>query len=808
VNPSATWQLDLTSLTPAQRAAVEHVEGPLLILAGPGSGKTRVITHRIAYLLAHGVPDWQIIALTFTNKAAEEMRGRVDQLAPGSKVWLGTFHRFCSRLLRRYAAQVGLAENFTIYDSEDSLKALKQAIQASQVELIRYQPEQLRSRISWLKNQMVRATDFEPRPGNPLDSVVARVWPHYQARLLESNAVDFDDLLVHSAHLLRDNAELRRDLDARYRYLMVDEYQDTNLVQYAIVRALSIVHPNLAVTGDPDQSIYGWRGASISNIMEFERDYPDVRVVKLERNYRSTKRILQVADSLIAHNLHRKTKELYTENAEGRPVSLIRYANQREEAEGIADRIAADVQSGARRPRDFAIFYRTNALSRSLEVAFQERGVPFQLIKGVEFFQRKEIKDVLAYLHVLNNPRDDVALRRIVNTPARGIGPTTVQKLSDYAADKGLTLLEAMRRAGLVETISKATAVKVARFIALVDQLGVSTAAALEELVGLVLTETGYRQMYADSETEEDQERLANIEELLTVARQFDERHPDDGGLERFLEENALVNDTDNWETETDKVTLMTLHSAKGLEFPVVMIVAVEDGLLPHERSRHDPQQLEEERRLLFVGITRACEELELSYARTREFRGLRRSTVPSLFLMELPREQMELVEPGWSLEDFADEEFDTGDYLDDELESRLEPEEEALESRLQPASDPRRVGGQNPPVFPQEDSATPPLESRLQPAASLTTGAHLAAPTSAPSKRTRPEAEPAVDQVPPEVFRVGMPVTHPVYGLGKISALSGSGKNRTATVNFAQHTNQKKFVLSASPLRPARAEK
>ena len=790
VNPPAAWQLDLTSLTPAQRAAVEHVDGPLLILAGPGSGKTRVITHRIAYLLAHGVPDYQIIALTFTNKAASEMQGRVEQLAPGSKVWLGTFHRFCSRLLRKYATQVGLEQNFTIYDSDDSLKALKQTIQSGNIELIRYQPEQIRSRISWLKNQMVRAAEFEARPGNPLDSVVARVWPLYQARLLESNAVDFDDLLLHAAYLLRDNPELRHDLDARYRYLMVDEYQDTNLVQYAIVRALSIDHPNLAVTGDPDQSIYGWRGASISNMLEFERDYPDVRVVKLEQNYRSTKRILSVADALIANNQRRKAKVLYTENPEGRPVSLIRYSTQREEAEGIADRIAAEVTAGSRRPRDFAIFYRTNALSRSLEVALHERGVPFQLIKGVEFFQRKEIKDVLAYLHVLNNPRDDVALRRIVNTPARGIGPTTVQKLAEHAMQNGLTLLEAMRRAGLVEAISKATAVKVAKFITLIDQLSLSTTAPLEELVGLVLTESGYRQMYADSEAEEDQDRLANIEELLTVARQFDERHPDDGGLERFLEENALVNDTDNWETGTDKVTLMTLHSAKGLEFPVVMIVAVEDGLLPHERSRQDPAQLEEERRLLFVGITRACEELELSYARTREFRGMRRGAVPSLFLMELPRDEMELVEPGWSMEDFAEEEGDDhgdqSDYLEDDhlLESRLQPPSSSLESEPPPAP----------------KSSTAPLP--------LTTGAQLAtASAPAAAKRQSPSADPSIGQVPPEVFRVGMPVLHPVYGLGKISALSGSGKNRTATVNFAQHMSQKKFVLSASPLRPARGE-
>ncbi|MCE9544455.1 MAG: UvrD-helicase domain-containing protein, partial [Planctomycetia bacterium] len=652
--------LDLSALTAPQREAVEHVDGPLLILAGPGSGKTRVVTHRIANLLSLGVPAHQILALTFTNKAADEMRERVHTLAPGARVTLGTFHRFCARLLRQYAPHVGLAENFTIYDTDDSLKAFKQALEQAKVELARYQPEQVRHRISWLKNHLLGVANFEPRPGHALDSIVARVLPLYQAKLLSSNAVDFDDLLLHVAQLLRDQPEVRRELDARYRYVLVDEYQDTNLAQYAIARGLSIDFPNLAVTGDPDQSIYGWRGANLGNILDFERDYPQVRVVRLEQNYRSTKCILRVADALISNNRRRKAKELFTDNDEGRPVALVRYPNNRDEAAAIAERIATEVTAGRRRPRDFAIFYRTNALSRSLELALHDRGIPFQLIKGVEFFQRKEIKDVMAYLHLVNNPRDDVALARIINTPARGIGASTVKRLAAHAADRRFSLLDAAREAGLVPDLSKGAAVKVAKFVSLFDRLSLAAAAPLEELMGQVLMESGYRQVLveaaaAESDSEEAQDRLANIEELLTVAREFDEQHPGGGGLEEFLEQNALVNDIDDWTTENDKVVLMTMHSAKGLEFPVVFIVAVEEGLLPHERSRDHPDKLEEERRLLFVGITRAREELELSYAKSRDFRGQRRPTIPSQFLMELPRDEMEVAEPGWSFEEFSD---------------------------------------------------------------------------------------------------------------------------------------------------------
>jgi DNA helicase-2/ATP-dependent DNA helicase PcrA len=760
-------------LTPAQREAVEHLDGPLLILAGPGSGKTRVITHRVANLLRHGVPARHILALTFTNKAADEMRSRIEQLAPGEGVWMSTFHRFCSRLLRHYAARVGLDENFTIYDTADSRQVLRRTLDELDLDAALYSPERIGSAISWAKNNLITADEYQPRPGHPLGQIVARVYPAYQARLLASSAVDFDDLLLHVATLLRASPETRATLDERYRYILVDEYQDTNLAQYTIVRALSIDHPNLAVTGDPDQSIYGWRGANLSNILDFEQDFPNVRVVKLERNYRSTKRILRVADSLIGYNQRRKQKGLYTENDEGQSVALIAYATQRSEAESIAAYIGGEVRAARRRPRDFAIFYRVNALSRSLEFALRDEGIPYQIVNGVEFYQRKEIKDVLAYLHLINNPRDDNAFLRIINTPPRGIGRSTIARLAEHAGRGRMALLDAARESGLVESINKRAAVAVAQFMAMYDQLSLHAHAPVEEILGHVLSASGYQQFLQESQDEEDQERLANIEELLTAARQFDERNPSDAPLEAFLEDACLVNETDAWQEDDDQVTLMTLHASKGLEFPVVFIVALEEGLLPHERSREHHEFLEEERRLLFVGITRAREELQLSMATYREFRGQRRRTVPSQFLMELPRGEMHVVESAALLAADA-QSPPTSDAWEDAGDIDFNPEQFERVAPLVSGSSGGALG-----------ATTAPLTT----AAEL----HRAQPADAP-------------RVPPEAFHQGMVVRHPTYGLGKILALSGGGPKRTATVAFASPAGEKKFVLAKSQLQPARS--
>jgi DNA helicase-2/ATP-dependent DNA helicase PcrA len=745
----------LEGLTAAQCEAVTHFEGPLLILAGPGSGKTRVVTHRIAWLLSQGVPGRQILALTFTNKAADEMQRRIEQLVGDSSVWVGTFHRFCAQMLRKYAPFVGLQANYSIYDAHDSLQVLRQALGRAGLRDTHVPPEAFARAISWAKNNLIMPEQYAARPGHLIGSLVREVYPVYQNILLNANAADFDDLLLHFANLLRENPEIRSSLDEKYRFILVDEYQDTNLAQYVIARALSIDYPNLAVTGDPDQSIYGWRGANLNNILEFEKDYPAVRVVRLEQNYRSTKRILAAAAELIAHNIRRKEKGLFTENSAGAPVRLVTYGTHKDEADDIAARMAEQVRRGRRKARDFAVFYRVNALSREFELALRQHGVPFQLVNSVEFFQRKEIKDLIGYLYLLNNPHDQVAFLRVINTPARGIGKTTVGRLGDYALHEGLSLLEAARRVKDVPKINAKTASKILAFVRLFDRLAEAVDRPMEELLGLLLAETGFRGQFSASGDEEDAERLANIEELLTVAREFDERHG--GGthqLEVFLEETALVGETDDWELEADRATLMTLHAAKGLEFPVVFLAAVEEGLLPHGRSKDEQGDVEEERRLMFVGMTRAKQELQISFARYRDFRGRRTMPVPSSFLMELPREEMELLTVGSeATKDAAIDREEVPDYSE-------APHEQYEEPVYRGADEKRGTG-------------------------------------------SKPQGEAPVPSFSPDVFTQGMEVEHPQYGRGRIAALSGAGLARQATVDFPAPTGRMRFLLRGSPLRP-----
>jgi DNA helicase-2/ATP-dependent DNA helicase PcrA len=758
------------ALTPAQREAVEHVAGPLLILAGPGSGKTRVVTHRIAYLLTQDIASSQILALTFTNKAADEMRARLEQLAPGQNVWVGTFHRFCARLLRQYASLTGLDQNFSIYDADDSRKVLAEAVREADQQMTHVRSDQVAREISHAKNNLITPDLYVPRPGHALGTIIQQTYPCYQRRLRTANAVDFDDLLLHVAHMLRESPDLRRILDDRFRYILVDEYQDTNFAQYAIVRALSQDHTNLAVTGDPDQSIYGWRGANLENILKFEHDYPDVHVVRLERNYRSSGNILRVADALITNNIRRKKKSLFTENDTGCPVRLIEYPSSREEAANIAEQIAHALQQGRRRPRDFAVFYRVNSLSRPFEDALRSHAIPYQIVRGLEFYQRREVKDILAYLQLLNNPQSTVAFRRIINVPPRKIGKTTLQRLADHADLRNVPLLEAAREAGLVESLTKRAAVSVASFVALYDRLCLTVSLPLEEIMGHVLEASGYRQWLIDADSEEDRERLANIEELLNAARDFDEQHPEENRLEAFLEQTALVNDTDDWEDERDRVSLMTLHAAKGLEFPVVFITAVEQGLLPHERSGDTAEQLEEERRLLFVGITRAKEQLQLSHAANRFVRGGFWPTVPSCFLMELPREEMEVHKPGGYRRCVPLAEDGHADAVDDVYDEEF-------------AEEPRRA------------ASHPPAASRERSLPRVMTAAEMVA-----------GGPPSPPQTPPDEFCQGMLVSHEEYGTGRIVALSGSGRRRKATVQFFGSPRPIKIVLSHSNLKPIRS--
>jgi DNA helicase-2/ATP-dependent DNA helicase PcrA len=780
----------LGPLTPAQREAVQHVDGPLLILAGPGSGKTRVITHRVAHLLLRGIAARHILALTFTNKAADEMRLRLDRLAPHQPVWVGTFHRFCSRMLRMHAPLVGLSENFSIYDTDDSRKVIAQTMEEAGVADSHFTPDQIARSISWAKNHLIDHHTFVPSPGSPVGAAVARVFPLYQKRLLASSAVDFDDLLVHTAVLLRENPELRARMDERYRYIMVDEYQDTNLAQYLIVRSMSVDWPNLAVTGDPDQSIYGWRGANLKNILDFEHDFPQVKVVRLEQNYRSTGNILLVADSLIAHNKRRKPKRLLTDKAEGPPVRLVAYPKHLDEAEHIASQIADEVTTKRRRPRDFAIFYRVNALSRSLEDALRSHGLPYQIVRGVEFYQRQEIKDVLAYLQLLNNPRDEVALRRIINVPRRNIGKTTLERVSAHARRFELTLLDAARESGLIESIPKRAAVSVAAFVALYDRLRLVVHESVETILGHVLHETGYRKWLAQSDSETDNDRLANVEELIAAAREFDQKNPAPGALEAFLEQTCLVNDADDWDSEIDRVTMMTMHAAKGLEFPVVYIVALEEGILPHSRSRDDSDKLEEERRLLFVGITRAEEQLQLSFAKYRPFRGALCPTIPSEFLPELPRDRMEWYEPSSSV---AVEVRGTGEGVDE-----LPPDAADYEESDDGDSPERRGGSRS-----RGAGRSGGARRSAGAAGRRVAGASSAVVTAAQLQSGDPVA---TRRVSPEIFHHAMVVVHPEYGAGRIVALSGEGERRTATVEFFGGCGQKKFRLAFSPLRPVRS--
>ncbi len=753
------------SLNPAQRDAVAHLDGPMLILAGPGSGKTRVITHRIANLIESGVTSHRILAMTFTNKAAEEMKTRLNRLAPGHDCWLGTFHKFCARLLRYRAPLVGLSENFTIYDMADSRKLIKQAIEIAEVDVRHYSPDKIAEQISAAKSSAITAEQYQPLSGHALQAIIARIYPRYQQLLQMANGVDFDDLLLYTVDMLRQNPELRSELDERYQYMLVDEYQDTNTVQYQLIRLLNHDYRNLAVTGDPDQSIYGWRGANIQNILGFETDYPNVKVVRLEQNYRSTKAILRVADQLISNNEMRKHKSLHTENEEGSPVTSVAYKNPQEEANDIAETIAVAIRSNKNKASDFAIFYRTNWLSRSVENSLRVNGIAYQVVNGHEFFQRREVKDVVAYLHLVNNPRDNVALERIINVPPRKIGKVTLKRVREYALQNNLSTLEAARRSGLIESLGKAAATKVAKFVALYDRISETKIEDVSSLLSVILQETGYREWLTDDGSEEGHERARNVDELLTATQEFDTQHPEDGGLETFLEQAALTSDTDAWESASDYVTLMTMHAAKGLEFPHVFLVGMEDGILPHERSSNSNQELEEERRLLFVGITRAEKKLQLSRCLSRFRRGSFWPVIASRFLMELPRDEMDVFEPGggmWATDAVEDVEVDPWDYPD----SGGDYEEPSIQIER----------GDSVPETKEPTSAFP----------RLMTGAQLA---------QEQELE-AQNRIHPDVFELGMEVQHEAYGVGEIVDLSGHGKKKTATVDF-EGMGQKRFRLA-----------
>ncbi len=633
----------LNGLNSAQKEAVETTEGPVLVLAGPGSGKTRVLTHRVAYLVREqGVEPWRIVAVTFTNKAAGEMRDRLAQLigARLDHLTIGTFHAFCVRILRREHEAASIARDFVIFDTTDQLAATRQALKELNLDDKLYRPQTMLNAISKAKNELLRPADY--RPATYRQEIAGRVYERYQAILQENDGLDFDDLLMQTVLLFRENADVLTRYQRRYSYILVDEWQDTNMVQYELVGLLSAVHHNIFVVGDEDQSIYRFRGADYRNIARFRQDFPEARVILLERNYRSTQSILDAANAVIAGNIHRTPKRLHTTKGTGPHITVHEAYSEEDEAQYVVKVIRQLARDGLTLPGNCAVMYRTNAQSRALEDAFVYAGMPYKLVGATRFYTRREIKDVLAYLRLVHNPNDGISLARVLNVPPRGIGAKTFASLMQWADRLGTSIYGALQILSsqsdkpikiLFATRARKTLLD---FVALWDRLiAARNQLNVLELLDLILERTGYARWVQDG-SKEGEDRWQNIMELRTVAQEYASL-PVNEGLTTFLEEVALVSDTDNLGTTTDAPTLLTLHSAKGLEFPVVFIVGLEEGILPHSRSLDEPEEMEEERRLCYVGLTRAQQRLYLVYAFRRTLYGQSELNVPSRFLRDIP---------------------------------------------------------------------------------------------------------------------------------------------------------------------------
>jgi len=675
----ATTKVILSDLTTAQREAVTCTEGPLLVVAGPGSGKTRVITRRVAYLAARGVAPYRILAVTFTNKAAGEMRERIEALAGTSGAWVSTFHSLCAAMLRISAEQLGIPQNFSIYDRDDQLRLIRQVKKDLEPAGAELSPSDLLNHISRAKQRLETPQEFAASALSFKDEFVAKAYNLYQRRLEDNAAMDFDDLLMRVALFLGSNEDFRQRWQRRFRYILVDEYQDTNEAQDLIARTLAEQHRNICATGDPDQSIYGWRGASIHNILRFQEHYPDARVVHLEENYRSTATILRAADSLISHNNLRHERGLWTRNPRGTPIKVIEAPDADDEAEMVAKIIEERLADGAR-PRDFAIFYRTNAQSRAFEIVFTRRNIPFRLVGAVQFCARREIKDLVAYLRFIVNERDDLSLARIINVPPRGIGATTLERLRKWAQAHRKHLWEAVLNAPQIEQLGTRAARALERFATLINSLRQMPRKPAAAICEKLLKASGYLDWMTQTG---GPERKENIEEFLAWASGFDDEQPE-GGLEGFLQQVGLVSDVDNLDPAADAVALMTLHAAKGLEFPVVFLTGLEDGLLPHANSSATPEGLEEERRLCFVGITRAKHLLFLTHAGSRQRGGSVEYALPSRFLLEIDPDTLDAPPPQTTVEPTPD---DAPDHTYDEP-----PPEEFAVPEPPPARRPRRL--------------------------------------------------------------------------------------------------------------------
>ncbi|RPK07962.1 DNA helicase PcrA [Priestia endophytica] len=640
----------LTGLNPEQKKAVQTTDGALLIMAGAGSGKTRVLTHRIAYLMVEKeVAPWNILAITFTNKAAREMKERIMNILGGSgeDIWISTFHSMCVRILRRDIDRIGYNRNFTILDSTDQLSVIKQILKEKNLDPKKFDPRGLLGKISSAKNELLTPKQYAAKGGSLLEEVAAEVYTEYQKRLRKNQALDFDDLIMVTIQLFQQVPEVLEFYQRKFQYIHVDEYQDTNHAQYMLVKLLGERFKNVCVVGDSDQSIYRWRGADITNILSFEQDYPNANVILLEQNYRSTKNILEAANRVIQHNTGRKPKNLWTDNNEGPKVSHYQASSEHEEAQFVAGKIRELVNEGKRKYSDFAILYRTNAQSRVMEEVLLKSNINYSIVGGIKFYDRKEIKDLLAYLRLIANPDDDISLTRIVNVPKRGVGATSVDKIANYAVSQDISMFRAIAE---VEQIGVSARVQksLLEFREMIDHLtNMQDYLSITELVEEILDRSGYRDMLKTEKTIESQSRLENIDEFLSVTQEF-EKGSEDKSLVAFLTDLALVADIDRLDDEeedtNDQVVLMTLHSAKGLEFPVVFLIGMEEGVFPHSRSLFEDDEMEEERRLAYVGITRAEEELYLLNAIMRTLFGKTNVNPASRFIGEIPSELIESI--------------------------------------------------------------------------------------------------------------------------------------------------------------------
>ena len=740
----------MQGLNEPQQRAVACLQGPLLIVAGAGSGKTRVLTFRIANLLEHGVPPYRILAITFTNKAAREMRERVDALIgdAAQDVWLSTFHSFCARFLRMELEHYGrYAKNFVIYDAADSKGLIRECLKELNIDEKHTAPGVVQAHISDAKNRLLDVAAFTAQATDFFAEQVAKIYALYQSKLQENNALDFDDLLMLTVELLTKNEELRTKYQKKYQYILVDEYQDTNGAQYAITKLLAAEHRNICVVGDADQSIYGWRGADMRNIMNFEKDYPEATVILLEQNYRSTKNILAAANAVIENNLTRKKKELWTDNPTGDRITIYEGATEKNEASYIVREVERLHTMFHVKYGDIAVLYRTNAQSRNIEEAFYATGVPYAMVGSVRFYDRREIKDIIAYLRVIYNPRDTLSLLRIINVPRRGLGPTSIARMMETAEEYRISLFEVITDAQLLSMIPKLSAkVKLAleEFAAMVftfmGQLGTRP---IHEIVEDVIETSGYAAALEEEKKEDNRDRLENLREFISVAKNFDDGAAEgENGLADFLAQIALISDVDQTEQSDGTVTLMTFHAAKGLEFPAVFMAGMEEGLFPHSRTLLDDTEIEEERRTCYVGITRAERRLYLTYARQRTIYGRTEMSRPSRFLAEIPEELVEHKEADF----FGGADLRAPSNIWSERSTRTE------RKRYMP----------------------PPQH------------------TAADGSVIRPNASAA--------FQAGDAVRHSKWGDGRIVAISGSGEDAELSIAFPGE-GIKKFVQKYAPI-------